>query len=248
MFFFSCGEPGAGEVAPAVVFKVGEEHNVDGDAEAAEVGDDAFGAGVEVGGDDEEVERCVELVECRDAEAFFEGNFEGRLEVIVGQVDDGVAVESGDPGAVVEDLGDHVPWCLVTLEFEHVNTALAVDREQVDELAVGRADLSADHKQALPKQRRVPFKELLEHHLGRHRGGGQAPRVSPSIRQIPISTGIRARSERRGIGGTGREKSLDRPTRLELENDGRWHLVDRLCPADQASPAVGSGSCQANLG
>jgi hypothetical protein len=135
----------------------------------------------------------VELVGCGGAEDVLEGGLEGHVaEVVVGEVDDRVAVEGAHPRAVVEHLGDDIAWGLVALELQDVEVALAVHGEQVDELAVWRLHLSANDEQPLAEQRRVLLEVLLQRRLGRQRGSRlRRFGVSPSIRHIPISTGMR---------------------------------------------------------
>ena len=72
--------------------------------------------------------------------------------MVVGDVDDRVAIESAHPRAVVEDLGHDVTRGLVALQLKDVEVALAIDREQVDELAVRGVHLSADDEQPLTEK------------------------------------------------------------------------------------------------
>lgn len=65
--------------------------------------------------------------------------------MVVRDVDDAVPVEPSHPRPVVQDSGDDVARGPVALKLQHVQVALAVDREQVDELAVRGADLPTDH-------------------------------------------------------------------------------------------------------
>lgn len=55
--------------------------------------------------------------------------------------------EASCPGAVVESLGNDLTWGSVALELDHVDIALRVESEKVDERAMARRHLTADYQQ-----------------------------------------------------------------------------------------------------
>ena len=112
------------------VFEIGEEDGIDRDPEGLQVGDDALGRWVEVGGDDRQPGARVALVEgFGAAERFAEEHFERLPTLAQHEGLEVVVVERFDPGAVVEHLGDDVAWGLVAFEFEDVEGGLGVDCE-----------------------------------------------------------------------------------------------------------------------
>ena len=119
----------------------------------------------------------VQLVGGRSAEDVLEGSFERLGEVPVGDVDDVLAGQGRYPRAVVEHLGNDLPRGLVALEFQQVQAALGVDREQVEPWPERSDHLAADHQQPFAQERRVTLQELVEILLRRQRRGSQRPRL-----------------------------------------------------------------------
>lgn len=64
--------------------------------------------------------------------------------------------------------GDYLAGGLVLLELKHVQNAISVSGEQVDDLSKARRDLAADNEQRLAEDRRLSLDELFEPGLGRH--------------------------------------------------------------------------------
>jgi hypothetical protein len=68
-------------------------------------------------------------------------------------------------------LRDDLTGGLVLLELQHVQDAIGVDGEQIDDLPEARRDLAADNEQRLAKDRRFSLDELFKTRLGRHAAG-----------------------------------------------------------------------------
>jgi hypothetical protein len=83
----------------------------------------------------------------------------------VGGVDplDLIGAELPDPRPVVQRLRDDLTRRPVLLQFDDVDQAVAVDREDVDPLAVGRDDLAAEYeKDVEPEDADVVLDHVLE--------------------------------------------------------------------------------------
>jgi hypothetical protein len=65
-------------------------------------------------------------------------------------------------------LRDDLAGGLVLLKLKHVQDAVGVDSQQIDDLPEARRDLAADDKQRLAEDRRLSLDELFEPGLGRH--------------------------------------------------------------------------------
>jgi len=62
-----------------------------------------------------------------------------------------LVAEAIDPAAVVQSLGDDLAGRLVALEFEHVQVAININGEDVDDRAERGRDLPADDQQPFPE-------------------------------------------------------------------------------------------------
>lgn len=66
------------------------------------------------------------------------------------------------PRAVVEDLGDYLPRCPVSLELDDVEVALVIKAEQVNSLPVRRDDLAADQEDVKSQDGDIFGEEILK--------------------------------------------------------------------------------------
>ena len=147
-------QPGAADQLFVAVGEDLEAEHVDRDVALAQVGDDALGAGVERGRDDDDLVAFVEriLVQCL-AEALLE---------ILGEVLAGgeAAVDRGDvlgaqfldPTGVVQRLGDDITRRLVALEFDQHQRAIGGDGQEVDAPAETGVFLPADQHPLVGEQ------------------------------------------------------------------------------------------------
>lgn len=124
-------QPCPSQVLALVVLEVPEEDSVDGKAVVLrQVLDDAIRGLVELGGDDRQLLVNVNDVRQRRVESIRERSI--QLELVIDVLREGlleiVEAQPSNPGAVVQGLGDDVAWGPVTLEFQDVDSTVAIER------------------------------------------------------------------------------------------------------------------------
>jgi hypothetical protein len=152
-----------------------EEHDIDRDVARVQVGHDALGGGVELGGHDDDLVRVVQrLFIERDAEPLLEGRTQATaLREPVVDLDDAVGRQLRHPRRIVQRLGDDLARCAVALELDEHQGAVGRDGQQIDAPAVAGDLLPADQHPLARQDRRLADDHVFELLLAGELGGGQ---------------------------------------------------------------------------
>jgi hypothetical protein len=142
--------------------------------------------------------------------------------------------------------GDYLAGGLVLLELKHVQNAISVSGEQVDDLSKARRDLAADNEQRLAEDRRLSLDELFEPRLvsmppGRSRTGLSSTRhrATMSTRIVVTQT---AAAEAPGTQCANSQvrysRKIQQPYRPASTSSDQYRLV--TCTNDRHRPRCAS--------